>query len=100
MDVHVLINGVVGRRTVADVSMSHESYIFQYFQSAIDRREIHSTRGALDFGKNFFRRSMSQRFDRFKDELALRRDAKTSITKTGRPVLTHSAIARWRVAAR
>gem|GEM_PF-2705744 len=59
MDVHVLINGVVGRRTVADVSMSHESYIFQYFQSAIDRREIHSTRGALDFGKNFFRRSMS-----------------------------------------
>gem|GEM_PF-5102449 len=96
----MLINGVVRRRTMANVGMAYESYVFQYFQSAVDRREIHPTRGELDFGEDFFRCSVSKRFDRFQDELALRRDSKASITQTRRPVLTHSTIARWRVAAR
>ena len=100
MDMHVLINGVVGRRPMANVRMGHESYVFEYLKGAVDRREIYPTRGALNFGEDFFRGSMSQRIDRFKDKLALRRDPKTSITQTGRPVLTHSTIARWRVAAR
>jgi hypothetical protein len=72
---------------VTYVGVRHQTHGFKDFQRSVDRREVHPGRGVLDLRENLFGGSMSQIFDRLEDQLALRRDSKTVISKPLLPVL-------------
>ena len=84
---HVLVYRVIRRSAVTYVGVRHETHGFEDFQRSVDRREVHPGRGVLDLRENLFGGSMSQILDRLEDQLALRCDAETIISKTLLPVL-------------
>ena len=97
---HVLVYRVIRRSAVTYVGVRHETHGFEDFQRSVDRREVHPGRGVLDLPENLFGGSMSQILDRLENQLALRCDAKTVISKPLLPVLGRLVCHRVRPLAR
>lgn len=97
---HVLVYRVIRRSAVTYVGVRHETHGFEDFQRSVDRREVHPGRGVLDLRENLLRGSMSQILDRLENQLALRGDAKTVISKPLLPILGRLVGHRVRLLAR
>ena len=97
---HVLVYRVIRRSAVTYVGVRHQTHGFEDFQRSVDRREIHPGSGVLDLRENLFGGSMSQILDRLEDQLALRRDSKTVISKPLLPILGRLICHRVRLLAR
>ena len=97
---HVLVYRVIRRSAVTYVGVRHETHGFEDFQRSVDRREVHPGRGVLDLRENLLRGSMSKILDRLEDQLALRRDSKTVISKPLLPILGRLICHRVRLLAR
>ena len=97
---HVLVYRVIRRSAVTYVGVRHETHGFEDFQRSVDRREVHPGRGVLDLRENLLRGSMSQILDRLENQLALRGDAKTVISKPLLPILGRLICHRVRPLAR
>ena len=61
---NVIIDRVVCRRTMADVRVGYESYLFKYFKISVDGRQIYTTCGALHMSQNLVRRPVTKVFNR------------------------------------
>ena len=86
MDVHMLINSVIGRCPMADMGMGDEADILEDFKGAIDGRQVDAERRALDLDEDLLGGPVTQPLHRLKDELPLRGDAEPVLAKTSVPV--------------
>jgi hypothetical protein len=62
---HVLIDRVIGRCTVADVGVGDEANILENLESAVDGREIYAGSRALHLNENCLGGAVTKRLDCF-----------------------------------
>ena len=60
VDVHVLVDGVVRGRAVADVRVGDQPDVLQHLQGAVHRGEVHARRGALHLDEDLLRSAVPQ----------------------------------------
>lgn len=90
VDVHVLIDCVVGRCPMSDVSVGDEADILEDFEGAVHGRQVDAGRRALDLDEDLLGRSVTQPLHRLKDELTLRGDAEPVLAQASVPVDDHA----------
>lgn len=81
VNVHMIVNSVVRRRTVANMCVCDEPNLFKHLKIAVDRREVYSARCSLNMSQDFLRGAMSKIFDCLEHKLTLRRDAIATSTE-------------------
>ena len=72
VDVHVLVDRVIRRRSVTDVGMRDKPNIFQHLERAIDRREVDPAGGVLHLDEDLLGCAVPQCLDRFQRLLLVR----------------------------
>lgn len=86
---NMFVNGVIGRGTVTDVRVRDETDGFENFQCPVNRRQVDARSSLLHFDEDVFRCPVAKCFDGFKDELALRGDAKAVFAESLFPIVGH-----------
>ena len=90
MDVYMLIDRVICRCPMADMSVGDEADILEDLEGSVHGRQVDAGRRALDLDEDLLGRSVTQPLHRLKDELPLRGDAEPVLAKTSVPVDDHA----------
>lgn len=85
MKVVGIVRGVVGRRTVAEVSVRDQAKLLEQLEGPVDGRDVNARCGNPDPLGDLVRRRMSERGDRLEDELALRSQPVTASAQVFMP---------------
>jgi hypothetical protein len=85
----MLIDGVVGRSTVANMRMGYQTNRLENFECSVNRRKVHSRSGVLNLDQDFLGGSVTEVLDGLQHELPLRRYTKTVLPESLLPILGH-----------